>query len=157
MLYSSLFPSSRHHGPLLLQSSGPARCSRTGSRYFSFLSCDTFSPSFSPPCNLSLPAPLALFSVLHHGLPPVNVSIVVGCHAALRSPPFWLNGHNRRNFSRAQGDSSTPCRPIFFLLLPLSLFSSVPVPLFFSPLCSRTAGSDRVVNRLSVAFHTEQV
>ncbi|XP_056278797.1 uncharacterized protein LOC130199374 isoform X7 [Pseudoliparis swirei] len=32
VLYSSLFPSSRHHGPLLLQSSGPARRSRTGSR-----------------------------------------------------------------------------------------------------------------------------
>ncbi|XP_056278798.1 uncharacterized protein LOC130199374 isoform X8 [Pseudoliparis swirei] len=31
VLYSSLFPSSRHHGPLLLQSSGPARRSRTGS------------------------------------------------------------------------------------------------------------------------------
>lgn len=42
--------------------------------------------------------------------------------------------------------------PAFFISVCLS-----PVALFLSPLCSRTAGSDRVLNCLSVAFCTEQV
>lgn len=90
---------------------------------FYFLILRHLFPSFPLPCNLSPPLPLALLSVLHHGLPPVNVSIVVGCHAALRSPPFWLNGHRRRNFSRAQRDSPDSLLTIVFLPCPLSLFS----------------------------------
>lgn len=109
VLYSSLFPSSRHHGPLLLQSSGPARRSRTGSRYFSLLSMRHLLSSFSQPYNPSPSVPLTLISVLPRGLPPVNVTVVVSCHAAISAPPFWLHGQGRRNFSRAQRYSVTPC------------------------------------------------
>lgn len=105
--------------------------------------------------NLSPTVPLALFSILHHGLPPVNVPIVVGCHAALRSPPFWLDGHTGETFLVFCG---APRLPAGHLLCPASLlFLSVSVPLFLSSLCSRTSGSDRMVNSVSVAFHTEQV
>lgn len=100
------FPPSRPSSPSVLRPSPPLTYRL---QVFFFFILRHLFPSFLLPYNLSPPVPLALFSVLHHGLPPVNVSIVVGCHAALCSAPFWLNGHNRRNFSRAQRDSATPC------------------------------------------------
>ena len=106
LLSFPFFPPSRPSSPPVLRPS-PLLTYRL--QVFFFFILRHLFPSFSLPYNLSPPVPLALFSVLHHGLPPVNVSIVVGCHAALHSPPFWLDGQNRRNFSRAQRDSSTPC------------------------------------------------
>lgn len=105
LLSFPFFPPSRPSSPPVLRPSPPL--THRLQVFFFFILRHLF-PSFSPPCNLSPPVPLALLSVLHHGLPPVNVSIVVGCHAALRSPPFWLDGHSRRNFSRAWRDPSTP-------------------------------------------------
>lgn len=106
LLSFPFFPPSRPSSPPVLRPSPPLTYRL---QVFCFFILRHLFPSFSQPYNLSPAVPLALFSVLHRGLPPVNVSIVVSCHAALRSPPFWLNGHNRRNFSRAQRDSSTPC------------------------------------------------
>lgn len=153
LLSFPFFPPSRPSSPPVLRPSPPLTC--TLQVFFFFILRHLFV-SFLLPCNLFPPVPLALSSVLHHGLPPVNVSFVVGCHAALRSAPFWLNGHNRRNFSRPQIDSVSPCSPSSFSCF-LYLFLSVPTPLFLSPLCSQAARSDRVVNSLSVAFCTEQV
>lgn len=125
MLDSSLFPSSRHHGPLLLKSSSPARCSRTDFRYFLLFILRHIFPSVSVPYNLCPPLPLALRSFLRYGLPSVNVPIVVSCHAALRSPPFWFIGHNRRNFFKGyEGLDSVPTIflfPLFFNLYFLAL------------------------------------
>lgn len=53
----------------------------------------------------------------------------------------------------------TPRLPAVHLLSPASIMSyfSVPVAHFLSPVCSRSAGSDREVNSGTVAFCTKQV
>lgn len=98
LLSFPFFPPSRPSSPSVLRPSPPHTYRLQV--FFSFILQHLF-PSYLQPYNLFSAVPLALFSVLHHDLPRVNAYIVAGCHAALSSPPFWLNEHNGKNFSGA--------------------------------------------------------
>lgn len=119
LLSFPFFPPSRPSSPPVLRPSPPLTYRL---QVFFFFILRHLLLSVSVPYNLSPPVPLALLSFLHYSLPSVNVSVVVGCHAALRSPPFWFIGHNRRNFSRAHRDS-TPCWPSSFSCFHYLFFS----------------------------------
>lgn len=80
LLSFPFFPPSRPSSPPVLQPRPPL--THRLQVFFLFILKHLF-PCISMPYNLSPLLPFALFSVLH-GLPPVNVSVVVGCHAALR-------------------------------------------------------------------------
>lgn len=121
LLSFPFFPPSRPSSAQVLQPS-PLLTYRL-QVFFLFILRHIF-PSVSVPYNLCPPPPLALRSFLRYGLPSVNVAIVVGCHAALRSPPFWFIGHNRRNFFKGyEGLDSAPT--IFLFPLSLSIFSGI--------------------------------
>lgn len=133
-LGSSLFPSSRHHGPLLLHSSGSSPAAQPYSLqvflpppFFSSLqSCDMSSrlPRCAVvPCDLC-PPPISVAAAAAwlRPSPPVlrmcRSSSSVGCHAALLLPPFWFIGHKSRNFfvcflffyvKAGKGYSATSC------------------------------------------------
>lgn len=105
LLSFPFFPPSRPSSPPVLRPSPPLTYRL---QVFFFFILRHLFPSISLPHNLSSPLSFVFFFVLHHGLSPLNVHFVVGCHAALRSPPFWLDGQSRRNFSQACRDSLTP-------------------------------------------------
>lgn len=105
LLSFPFFPPSRPSSPPVLRPSPPLTYRL---QVFFFFILRHLFPSFSQPYDLSPPATLALFFCPSSCYFSCKCLIVVSCHAALRWPPFSLNGHNRRNFSRAQRDSSTP-------------------------------------------------
>lgn len=143
MLDSSLFPSSRHHGPLLLQSSGPARRSRTGFRYF------LFYPATPLPVCLSALQSFSSSSCRPSGFPSLQSSF---CKCVCRrwlprcTPLAAILVHwtqQEKLFWGSEGLDSL--LTISFLLPLLSIFFTVLVPLLLSPRRFRTAGSDRVL------------
>ncbi|XP_034732661.1 uncharacterized protein LOC117947648 isoform X2 [Etheostoma cragini] len=149
LLSFPFFPPSRPSSPPVLRPSPPLTYRL---QVFFFFILRHLFPSFSQPYNLSPPVPLALFSVLHHAIFPVNVfsSSVATLHSAGRH--FHSMDITGETFLVLGG---TPRLPADHLLSPASIIS-VLVPTS-SPLCSRTAGSDRLVNSVAVAFRIEQV
>lgn len=87
---------------------------------FRFLILHHLFLSVSTPCNLSPPDHFALLSPLRYGLPSLNVSVVVGCHAARRH--FGLLAKTGETFLQLGGtllaaDRPLPCFHDLFLSL----------------------------------------